>query len=119
MLKKQNNELELKPFDKEVFLFHLHLFQVLNEAKQTQLFTFHFVLLRQLLENIASFIGTSQLKMLLQEIEVEKPDDAIIMINSLSHKRVFIPQINEMNENEIKVFNEVFDKLIVKYNFKF
>lgn len=119
MLKKQNNELELKPFDKEVFLFHLHLFQVLNEAKQTQLFTFHFVLLRQLLENIASFIGTSQLKMLLQEIEIERPDDAIIMINSLSHKRVFIPQINEMNENEIKVFNEVFDKLLSKYNFKF
>lgn len=120
MLKRQKNELELKPFNKEVFLFHLHLLQVLSEAKNADdLYTYHFVLLRQLLENIASFIGTSQIKMLLQEIKVEKPEDAIMMINSLSHKRVFIPQISEMNEEETTVFNEVFDKLLVKYNFKF
>lgn len=120
MLKRQKDELELKPFNKEVFLFHLHLLQLLSEAKNAEkLFTYHFVLLRQLLENITSFIGSSQIKMLLQEIKVEKPEDAIIMINSLSHKKVFIPQISEMNEEEIKVFNEVFDKLLIKYNFKF
>ncbi|RZJ33976.1 MAG: anticodon nuclease [Flavobacterium sp.] len=120
MLKKHENELELKPFNKEVFLFHLHLLQVLSEAKKsTELYTYHFVLLRQLLENIASFIGTSQLKMLLEEIEVEKPDNTIMMINSLSHKRVFAPQVSEMNEEEVRVFNEVFDNLIAKYNFKF
>lgn len=120
MLKRQKNELELKPFNKEVFLFHLHLLQVLSEAKNAEeLFTYHFVLLRQLLENITSFIGSSQIKMLLQEIKVDKPEDAIMMINSLSHKRVFVPQVSEMNEEETKVFNEVFDKLIIKYNFKF
>lgn len=120
MLKKQKNELELKPFNKEVFLFHLHLLQVLSEAKKSnELYTYHFVLLRQLLENIASFIGTSQLKMLLQEIEVEKPDNTIMMINSLSHKRVFAPQVSDMNEEEVRVFTEVFDNLIAKYNFKF
>lgn len=120
MLKRQKNELELKPFNKEVFLFHLHLLQVLSEAKNAEeLFTYHFVLLRQLLENITSFIGSSQIKMLLQEIKVEKPEDAIMMINSLSHKRVFIPQISEMNEEEVRVFNEVFDKLIKQYKFKF
>jgi len=120
MLKKLKNELELKPFSKEVFLFHLHLLQVLSEAKTTnELYTYHFVLLRQLLENITSFIGTSQIKMLLQEINVEKPEDTIMMINSLSHKRVFTPTISEMNEDETIVFNEVYDKLLVKYNFKF
>ena len=118
MLKKEKNELELKPFNKEVFLFHLHLLQVLSEAKK-ELYTFHFVLLRQLLENITSFIGTSQIKMLLQEIGVEKPEDTIMMINSLSHKRVFTAQISEMNEEETNIFNEVFDKLLIKYNFKF
>lgn len=120
MLKRQADELELKPFNKEVFLFHLHLLQVLYEAKKAEeLYTYHFVLLRQLLENITSFIGTSQIKMLLQEIEVEKPEDTIMMINSLSHKRVFTPHISEMNEREVTVFNEVFDKLLTKYNFKF
>ncbi|EJG03540.1 AAA family ATPase [Flavobacterium sp. F52] len=120
MLKKQKDELELKPFNKEVFLFHLHLLQVLSEAKNSnELYTFHFVLLRQLLENITSFIGTSQIKLLLQEIKVEKPEDTIMMINSLSHTRVFAPQISEMNEEQAKVFNEVFEKLVIRYNFKF
>ncbi len=118
MLKRQDEELMLKPFGKEVFLYHLHLLQVLYEAKK-ELFTFHFVLLRQLLETIASFLGTSQLKILLQEIGVKDPENTILKINSLSHKNVFIPKVSEMNEDEAKSFNEVFDKLIEKYNFKF
>jgi hypothetical protein len=119
MLRKNQNEFELKPFENEVFLFHLHLFQVLEEAKKIKLYTYHFVLLRQLLENISSFLGKSQIKFVLQEIKVDKPDETITILNSLSHKKVFVPQFNEMNENELKVFNEVFDKLLVKYNFRF
>jgi hypothetical protein len=119
MLKRQKEELELKEFKKEVFLFHLHLFQVLDEAKKTQLYTYHFVLLRQLLENIVSFLSKSQIKFILQEINVDKPDETINMINSLSHKRVFVPQFNVMNEKETEVFTEVIDKLLNKYNFRF
>jgi len=119
MLKKQGGELELKEFKNEVFLFHLHLFQVLDEARKTQLFIFHFVLLRQLLENIVSFLGKSQIKFVLEEIKIDKPEETINMLNSLSHKRVFVPQFNEMNEKETEVFNEIFDKLLVKYNFRF
>jgi len=119
MLKKHDGKLELNEFQKEVFLFHLHLFQVLDEAKKTQLYTFHFVLLRQLLENIVSFLGKSQIKFVLEEIKVDKPEETITMLNSLSHKKVFFPQISEMNDFEIKTFEEVFDKLLVKYNFKF
>jgi wobble nucleotide-excising tRNase len=119
MLKKQDKELKLKPFGKEAFLYHLHLFSELEEAKNTQLFTFHFVLLRQLLENIVSFLGKSQISFVLQEIKLKDPEQAMNILNSLSHKRSFVPQINEMNENEIIVFNEIFDNLLTKYNFKF
>nr|NQU93381.1 AAA family ATPase [Bacteroidota bacterium] len=119
MLKKQGEELELKEFKNEVFLFHLHLFQVLDEARKSQLFAFHFVLLRQLLENIASFLGKSQLKFVLEEIKLDKPEETIYMLNSLSHKKVFVPQFKEMNENEENTFNEIFEKLLVKYNFRF
>lgn len=119
MLKKQNDEVELKPFGKEVFLYHLHLFKELEEARDNQLYTFHFVLLRQLLENIVSFLGKSQITFVLQEIKVENSEQSINMLNSLSHKKVFVPQISEMNENEEKIFNEIFDKLLVKYNFRF
>lgn len=89
MLKKQGQDLELNKFNKEVFLFHLHLFQVLEEAKNSQLYTYHFVLLRQLLENITSFLGKSQIKFVLEEINVDKPEETIIMLNSLSHKKGF------------------------------
>ena len=119
MLKRQGDELELKEFKNEVFLFHLHLFQVLDEARKSKLFTYHFVLLRQLLENIASFLGKSQLKFVLEEIKLNKPEETIYMLNSLSHKKVFVPQFNEMNENEQITFNEIFDKILVKYNFRF
>ncbi len=119
MLKKQKEDLELKDFEKETFLYHLHLFQELEEAKNTKLYTYHFVLMRQLLENIVSFLGKSQIKFVLQEIKVDNPEQSINILNSLSHKRAFVPQINEMNENEAIVFNEIFDKLLIKYNFRF
>ncbi|MDL5045234.1 AAA family ATPase [Oscillatoria amoena NRMC-F 0135] len=119
ILRRNQGQLELKAIESEVFLFHLHLLQVLDEARKTKLFTYHFVLLRQLLENIVSFLGKSQIKFVLQEIGVDKPDETITMLNSLSHKKVFVPQFNEMNENEIIIFNEIFEKLLVKYKFKF
>ena len=119
MLKRKGEELELRQFKKEVFLYHLHLFQVLDEARKSQLFTYHFVLLRQLLENIVSFLGKSQIKFVLEEIKVDKPEETINTLNSMSHKKVFIPQFKEMNENEMKDFNEIFEKLLTKYNFKF
>ena len=119
MLKRHGEELELKAFEKEAFLFHLHLFQVLDEARKTQLYTYHFVLLRQLLENIVSFLGKSQIKFVLEEIKMDKPEETINLLNSLSHKKVFVPQFNEMNEKEMEVFKEIFEKLLVKYNFRF
>lgn len=119
MLKKEGKKLELKEFKNEIFLFHLHLFKVLDDARKSTLFTYHFVLLRQLLENIASFLGKSQLKFVLEEIKVDKPEEMIYMLNSLSHKKVFVPQFTEMNENEKKAFEEIFDKLLIKYNFRF
>ena len=119
MLKRQGEELELNAFKNEVFLFHLHLFQVLDEARKSKLFTYHFVLLRQLLENIVSFLGKSQIKFVLEGINVDKPEESINMLNSLSHKKVFVPQFNEMNEKESEVFNEIFEKLVDKYNFRF
>ncbi|MEX2336319.1 MAG: AAA family ATPase [Fulvivirga sp.] len=119
MLKRSGPKIELKKFKNEIFLFHLHLFQVLDEARNTQLYAYHFVLLRQLLENIVSFLGKSQIKFVLEEINLDKPNETINMLNSLSHKKVFVPQFNEMNEKEAEVFNEIFEKLLVKYNFRF
>ena len=120
MLATKKDQLELKDFKKEVFLFHLHLMQTLNEAIVTNdLYVHHFVLLRQLLENIASFLGEGRTSFVLEQIGVEEIGDISDRINSLSHRNVYYPQPGEMNEADQNMFKEIFGKLQSKYNFSY
>lgn len=119
ILSKNGNEFELQNHTKDVFLFHLHLMQTLDEAIKSKLYLFHFVLLRQLLENISSFIGSGRVGFILSEIQVENPNDASETINSLSHQNVYRFQFNEMSPEQETLFKDVFQKIQVKYNFRF
>jgi len=119
ILTRKGDDFDLQNHTKDVFLFHLHLMQTLEEAKNSKLYIFHFVLLRQLLENISSFIGSGRVGFILAEIDVKNPNDALEMINSLSHQNVYRFQYNEMSPQQIDLFKDVFDKLQTKYNFKF
>ncbi|RUA36080.1 MAG: anticodon nuclease [Bacteroidetes bacterium] len=119
ILGNKNGNLELKSPSGDVFLYHLHLIQTLAEAQKEQLFKFHIVLLRQVLENIASFLGSARPGFVLSEIGVDDTAKVMDMLNSLSHKNAYQFQINVMSEDEETLFNVVFDKLLAKYNFKF
>lgn len=119
ILTKSGNEFELKSRNKDVFLFHLHLLQVLDEAIKNKLYRFHFVLLRQLLENISSFIGSGRVGYILEKIGVENPDNAVEMINSLSHQNTYRIQLNEMTPEQETFFKDVFTTIQDKYNFKY
>lgn len=119
ILSNKNGQLELKNPSGDVFLYHLHLLQTLAIDQKVQLYKFHIVLLRQVLENIASFLGSARLGFVLSEIGVNDTAQTMDMINSLSHKNAYQLQVNVMSDTEEKLFNEVFDKLIAKYNFKF
>ena len=115
ILKSQDNELVLKPHEKDVFLFHLHLLQTLEIAINGQLYSYHFVLLRQLLENVSSFLGVGNFNYTLEQIGVEK--EKANRINSLSHKNVYTFQHHEMSSQEKELFEEIITKLIEKYKF--
>jgi len=119
MLKNKGGELEFKSTNSDVFLYHLHLLQTLQEAKREQLYKYHMVLLRQVLENINSFIGSKKLGRILKNIGVKDANQKADEINSLSHQQAFKYQSQEMSDNEEELFNDVFGKLIDKYNFKF
>jgi AAA domain len=119
ILTKNGSEFELKHHDKDIFLFHLHLMQTLDEAITNKLYLFHFVLLRQLLENISSFIGSGRVGFILAEIKVDEPNDALEMINSLSHQNVYRFQFNEMSPEQEVLFKDVFKKIQDKYNFRY
>ncbi len=113
-----NNNLSFKSTTSDVFLYHLHLIKVLNEAKNNQLYKYHMVLLRQLLENINSFIGSRRFGRILFTIGVDDVDRKADEINSLSHKQAYQYQFKEMSESEEILFKEVFDKLTTKFNFE-
>ena len=119
ILKREENGLVLKACNKDVFLFHLHLMQILHEAKMNEeLYAYHFVLLRQLLENISSFLGSSRIGYLLEQIGVEQTNTTMDKINSLSHKKMYALESNRMNNAEEEIFKEVLGKIQDKYQFK-
>ncbi|NIG55308.1 AAA family ATPase [Chitinophaga sp. Cy-1792] len=119
ILTLQDRSLELNSLKNEVFLFHLHLIKTLDTAIRTELFAFHFVLLRQLLENIASFLGVGRLSYVLEQIAVENVREVSETINALSHKNVYRLQSNKMAPADESLFIEIFQKIQNKYNFKY
>ncbi len=117
ILSISNNELTLKNHDKDVFLYHLYLIQVLNECRtEKKVMGYHFIMLRQLLEIISSFLGTGGIKTALKEIVVEDVDIASNRINALSHKDGRT-QPAELNPSDFEFFESIFYKIQEKYHF--
>ena len=119
ILKRKGDELSLETPKKNVFLYHLHLLQVLEEAKNTQLYTYHFALLRQLLENIASFLGTGRIGHTLSLIGVDDIEKAVNIVHTHSHKDAYYSQTEMMNPADQEFFHDIFEKLKTKYQFVF
>ena len=119
ILKRVDNEPVLEIPNRNVFLYHLHLLQVLDEARNSQLYTYHFALLRQLLENISSFQGSLSPGRVLSKIGVEKVEEVMELINTHSHKTPYYYQTEMMSDPDKKIFVGIFNALTTKYNFKF
>jgi hypothetical protein len=118
ILRNVSGDLKLQTLNKN-FLYHLHLLEILDESRKQNLYTYHFSLLRQLLENVASFIGTGRPGHALTEIGVADIEASMHVINTHSHKNIYYHQTELMSEAEQGFFNEILDKLVVKYSFNF
>lgn len=117
ILRKNGEELSLENPKNNVFLYHLQLLQMLDEASSGQLYAYHVVLLRQVLENIASFLGKGNIGFALTQIGVENVESAANVINSLSHKDAYYYQSDLMAPSAEEVFRDIFRKLLEKYQF--
>ena len=117
ILKKEGNGLALEDPKRNVLLYHLHVLQVLNEASRDQLYKHHVVLLRQALENIASFLGVSRISYALERIGVEDVENSSNVINALSHMDAYYYQSDLLSPAEEGVFRDIFTKLIDTYKF--
>lgn len=117
ILSFHNGELTLKNHDKDVFLYHLYLMQVLKDAiTEKKVMGFHFIILRQLLEIISSFLGTSGIKKALEEIKVGDVEMVSNQVNALSHKDARL-QPADLNPLDAALLEDIYNKIQVNYNF--
>ena len=100
-----------------VFLYHLRLLQILNQANNTEVYTYHFALLRQVLENIASFLGVGQFSYVLEQIGITDKERVAFIVNALSHLNVYYQQIDKPVPDNLDLFKEVLNGIMAKYCF--
>ena len=118
ILKNSANALELLGCNKDVFLYHLELLQLLQHAvNDKELYAYHFAILRQVLENISSFLGVGRISYVLEQIGINDTDEIARIVNTLSHKTVFRYEAKEMVPDNEELFLDVFNKIQSKYNF--
>lgn len=117
-LKRTGDSVELSEYKNSVPLYHLHLLQLLDDAIKIQLFNYHFVLLRQVLENISSFQGSGRPSRVLSKIGFKNSSEIMDIINSHSHKTPYYFQSEMMNETDAELFESIFSKLITTYHLK-
>lgn len=118
ILKNTATELKLLNHDKDVFLYHLELLQLLQHAvNDRKLYAYHFAILRQVLENISSFLGVGRFSYALEQIGIEDTDEITRIVNTLSHKTVFRYEAKEMVPDNEALFLDIFNKIRNKYNF--
>ena len=116
--KAEDGSLSLENPKRGIFLYHLHLLKVLNEAKENNtLAAYHFVLLRQLLENIASFLGTGRFSYVLEKIGIDNASDITNRLNVLSHKNIFTYESEIIAPDNKKLIIEILEKLQNKFDF--
>lgn len=117
-LSLKNGEITLENCRKDVFLYHLRLLQVLDNAHAAgELKAYHFALLRQVLENVASFLGVGQFGYVLAQIGIEDANEVAAVVNTLSHKKVYYFESDDLNADALKTFEKVLTGLKQKYQF--
>ncbi len=118
ILKNTTNEVLLLDCRKDVFLYHLELLQILQNAINDRLlYAYHFAILRQVLENVSSFLGVGRISYVLEQIGIDDTDEIARIVNTLSHKTVFRYESKELVPDNEAIFLDVFNKLQKKYNF--
>jgi len=118
ILKKKELDIQLVNIKRDVLLYHLELLQIIDKAiNDDKLYAYHFATLRQVLENISSFIGVGRISFVLEQIGITDSAEISQIVNTLSHKTVFRYGNKELVPDNQRIFKDIFNKLQSKYNF--
>lgn len=121
--RKPSGEVLLSKYGDDVFLLHLHLYKMIQDnissAHETgHLHSYNFVLLRQLLENIASFHGKSGVfSYALSKIGCDDIAELTKLINEETHKDVYYYQTSLMSQPQRDKFEYIVEKIATTYRF--
>ncbi|MDQ1446968.1 MAG: hypothetical protein QOI20_3432, partial [Acidimicrobiaceae bacterium] len=119
ILRNEAGKLSLEKDGKDVMLYHLRLLQVLMTARRANdLRAFHFALLRQVLENVASFLGKGHFSYVLSRIGITDQNEVANVINTLSHKKVYYYESDLLKDEPRTMLERVIDKLQETYRFE-
>jgi len=117
ILEGTGDELSLIKTSDGVFLYHLRLLQILHQASQTEVYTYHFALLRQVLENLASFLGAGRFSYVLEKIGITDKGRIAFIVNALSHLNVYYQQVDKPVPDNLAIFKDVLEKIMTTYGF--
>ena len=116
---KENSKYLIHNTNDSPFLYHISLLKELETAINTgKLYTYHFNILRNILEKSANFHGYKDFGECIKG-EQPKLDDATYAryINILSHGNYSLYEPKEMVEDNKKIFKEIFEKHLSIYRY--
>lgn len=117
-LEKENNDYKLIGLKRGNALYHLLILKVLKRAvEKNELYTYHFVLLRQVMESISSFLGKGRFSYILDVLEIDDPNYKSDIINSLSHENIYIEKSSNMNPENKDLFIKIHKDLMDYFKF--
>ena len=118
ILSGKNDEVSLENVGNDVFLYHLRVLQVLEQARQENgIRAHHFALLRQLLENVSSFLGVGRISYALERIGFDDADEIARIVHTLAHRNVYYFESDVLVPDNLELFETIYDRLNAHYSF--
>ena len=118
ILSGKHGEVSLETHRDDVFLYHLRVLQVLERArKEDDVRAYHFALLRQVLENVSSFLGVGRISYALERIGFGDAEEIARIVNALAHKNVYYYESDLLVPDSLALFDEILEKLNTRYAF--
>lgn len=115
---KDNATYILKDTTKTPFFHHVALLKELKRASDTgELYTYHFNILRNILEKTASFHGYAHFSSCIRKGDVENEPVYTRIVNLLSHGNYSLFDPKEMVEENKEYFRNILNNFLEDYNF--
>ena len=107
----------LRNTDETPFFHHIAMITTLKKAIETgRLYTYHFNILRGILEKTATFFGLSEFSECIQDMENQVLYERALDI--LSHESYTIYEPREMREDNKRLFENILEAFLDKYKFE-